>query len=680
VKPFRSCILALLPLVIGTAWAQDFSAQPSIWAGKPDGNAFDKIENDHLAAAQRAIDALVAVKAPRTIDNTLKLFDEAVMQLDSAAYLSGLMEQVHPEEAFRNKATAMVAKTNAAQTALSLNREVYRALAHLDLSGSDSATHYYVQRQLLEFRLAGVDRDDATQTKLKKLQDDLIKEQSAFERNISDGENSIAVTDPADLQGLPQDYIERHKPGANGKIQISTTYPDFYPVMKFAKSDELRRRLNLASDTRAYPKNTAVLKAMMGTRYEIATLLGYSSWADYNAQDKMIRSGANIAKFISDLDAAAQPTMQRELAMLLEAKQKVHPGASEIWDYENWYYPEQVRRSKFDFDSQAVRPYFPYQQVKQGILDTAAKLFHVTFRQEQNAPAWEAAVETWDVLDNGKPIGRFYLDMHPRTGKYSHAAQFPLLDGVHDKQLPEAALVCNFPAPTATDPGLMEIGDVTTFFHEFGHLMHHILGGQQHWAGIAGISMENDFVEAPSQMLEELIRSPAVLAGFAKHYKSGEPIPADLVARMNRAAAFGRAGFVARQNALSAISYDIYKTKPADVDLDKVSEDDYVRYGAIHRTPGTHMYDSFGHLANYSSMYYTYMWDKEIALDFYAQFDVRNPFAGETSIRYRQHVLEPGGSMSANDLVKGFLGRAQNMTAFKAWMSEQFAGSATKGP
>jgi thimet oligopeptidase len=677
VKPLRSCILTLLPLVTGALWAQDFSAQPSIWAGKPDGNAFDKIESDHLAAAQRAIDALVAVKAPRTIDNTLKLFDEAVMQLNSAAYLAGLMEQVHPEEAFRNKATAMVAKANAAQTALSLNREVYRSLSHLDLSGADPATHYYVQRQLLEFRLAGVDRDDATQAKLKKLQDDLTREQSAFERNISDGEASIAVTDPADLQGLPQDYIERHKPAANGKIEISTTYPDFNPVMKYAKSDELRRRLNLASDTRA-PKNTVVLKEMMVTRYEIATLLGYSSWADYNAQDKMIRSAANIAKFISDLDAAVRPAMQRELAMLIEAKQKAHPGATEIWDYENWYYPEQVRRAKFDFDSEAVRPYFPYQQVKRGILDTAAKLFRVTFRQEQNAPAWDATVETWDVLDHGKPIGRFYLDMHPRAAKYSHAAQFPLLDGVRGKQLPEAVLVCNFPAPTATDPGLMEIGDVTTFFHEFGHLMHHILGGQQRWAGISGISMESDFVEAPSQMLEELIRSPAVLAGFAKHYKTGEPIPSELVARMNRAATFGRAGFVARQNAFSAMSYDIYKTKPADVDLDKVAEEDYMRYGAMHRTPGTHMYDSFGHLAGYSSMYYTYMWDKEIAVDFYAQFDGRNPFAGDTSIRYRQKVLEPGGSMSANDLVKGFLGRAQNMTAFKAWMGEEFVEGPAK--
>jgi thimet oligopeptidase len=223
----------------------------------------------------------------------------------------------------------------------------------------------------------------------------------------------------------------------------------------------------------------------------------------------------------------------------------------------------------------------------------------------------------------------------------------------------------------------MEIGDVETFFHEFGHLMHHILGGQQQWAGVSGISMEMDFVEAPSQMLEELIRSPAVLATFARHYKTGEPIPAELVARMNRASAFRRAGSVATQNAFSALSYDIYKTKPEDVDLDKVTDDDMRRYTVMKFSPGTHFYASFGHLAEYSSAYYTYMWDKVIAEDFYAQFDAANPVAGDAPMRYRHLVLEPGGSMSANDLVKNFLGRAQNTVAFKRWMSAEFADSPT---
>jgi len=251
----------------------------------------------------------------------------------------------------------------------------------------------------------------------------------------------------------------------------------------------------------------------------------------------------------------------------------------------------------------------------------------------------------------------------------------PVLDGIRGKQLPEAILICNFPAPTASDPGLMEYGDVQTFFHEFGHLMHWILGGQQQWAGVSGITMESDFVEAPSQMLEELIRSPQVLASFAHHYQTGEPIPADLVARMNHASAFGRAGWVSRQNCYTAISFDVYKAKPQDVDLDAVYHDDASRYSLSSTSPDTHPYDAFGHLAGYSSAYYTYLWDKVIAEDFFAQFDPHNPLAGDTPMRYRRLVLEPGGSVSANDLVKNFLGHEQNTTAFEHWMGEEFQDS-----
>jgi thimet oligopeptidase len=285
-------------------------------------------------------------------------------------------------------------------------------------------------------------------------------------------------------------------------------------------------------------------------------------------------------------------------------------------------------------------------------------------------------VETYLVIDGGKPVGRFYLDMHPRDGKFSHAEMVPVLDGLRGKQLPEATLVCNFPAPTKDDAGLMTYDDVTVFFHEFGHLMHHILGGQQQWAGISGISMEADFGEAPSQMLEEWIRSPQVLAKFAKHYQTGEPIPAELVTRMNRASAFGRGAWVSRQNNYSAISYNIYKGKPEDVDLDAVTMDAERRYTLLTPLPGTHQWASFGHLAGYSSAYYTYLWDKVIAEDFFLQFDHKNLLAGDAPKRYRKLVLEPGGSMSANDLVKNFLGRPHSMVALQTWMAEEFADPA----
>jgi thimet oligopeptidase len=662
-------------ILCAAAQAQTASvSQPPLWASKPDIPAFEKIENDRLAAAQRAIDTLVAAKGSRTIENTLAPFDEAVRQVNASVYFAMLMQQVHPDAGFRDHATAMLTKASAAQTAINLNRDVDSALAGLDLSHSDPATRYYVQRQLLEFRLAGVDKDDATRARLKKLNDQLTEEQSAFDRNISDDKRTVEVASAGELEGLPQDYIDRHKPGADGKIRVTMDYPDMFPALTFAKSDALRRSLFLAFDTRAYPKNRDVLVSMMKTRYEIASLIGHPSWADYSAADKMIVKGRNIADFIEQVNGVARPLAQREFQMLLAEKQKIDPGAKDLVEYERYYYDELVRRAKYDFDSQSVRPYFPFAQVKQGILDAAAELFQVSFQQEPNVPAWDPAVETWLVLDHGSVIGRFYLDLHPRSGKFSHAEMAPVLDGIRGQQLPEAILVCNFPVPTASDPGLMDYGDVETFFHEFGHLMHHILGGQQQWAGISGISMESDFVEAPSQMLEEWIRSPQVLAKFARHYKTGEPIPADLVSRMNRASAFGRGDWVLRQNYFSAVSYDIYKSKPQDIDLDAVCRDDLARYTLFKFLPNTHMYAAFGHLAGYSSAYYTYLWDKVIAEDFFQQFDHQNLLAGEAPMHYRHVVLEPGGSESANDLVKHFLGRRQNMVALQHWMAEEFDG------
>jgi thimet oligopeptidase len=262
--------------------------------------------------------------------------------------------------------------------------------------------------------------------------------------------------------------------------------------------------------------------------------------------------------------------------------------------------------------------------------------------------------------------------MSPRPGKFSHAEMVPVLDGIRDKQLPEAALVCNFPAPTPTDPGLMSLSDVETFFHEFGHLMHWILAGRQPWAGIGGLTMEADFGEAPSMMLEDLVRSPLVLGSFARHWQTGAAIPADLIATANRASAFGRGGYVAQQTAFSAISYDLYKGDPAPVDLDAVTDRAMRTHVLYTPSPATHMWAAFGHLGGYSSAYYTYMWDLEIAQDFWSQFDAADPLKGDAPMRYRRTVLEPGGSMPANELVRSFLGRPQNMTALLRWMGKEF--------
>ena len=679
-RTFQRCVISIFTIALANlAAAQtdaprqlDITLQPPLWSSKPDIPAFERLENRRLAAAQQAIAQITRVTGARTIANTLIPYDEANRQLNAAQYFSSIMEAVHPDAKFRDHATAMTRRIHGIATDLSLNREVYLALSQMDLANADDVTRYYVNRQLLEYRLGGVDRDDATRARLKQLNDELTSQTSAFDRNINDDQKTIQLAGPQDLEGLPKDFLDRHKPKQDGTITLSTDYADYFPSMKFAKSDALRRKLMLAFQTRAYPKNRDVFMEILKSRYEIANVLGYKSWADYDAADKMIGSGAGIADFIRRLNQSVRPTAAREFDMLLAEKRKTHPAATDIGMHEKSYYQELLRRAQFDFDSQSVRPYFPFARVQQGILDTAASLFHVSFQRERNVPAWHPSVETWDVIDHGRIIGRFYLDMHSRPGKYTHDEMAPVLDGVLGKQLPEAVLICNFPNPTAADPGLMEYDDVEGFFHEFGHLMHMILGGQQPWAGISGISMEADFVEAPSQMLQNWLRSPEVLSSFARHYQTGEPIPVDLVARMNRAAAFGRATFVSLQNSFTALSYDVHKGAPQEVDLDTIARDEDLKYTDFTPLQGTREFASFGHLSGYSSRYYTYMFDLVIAQDFFSQFDSANLLNDATAMRYRKAVLEPGGSMSANDLVKGFLRRPQNMSAFEKWLGQEF--------
>ncbi len=648
--------------------------QPSVWAAKPDLPGFDKIVDEHLTAADRSVQVLLAVKGNRTVENTLQPFDDAVREIDTAVNLANLVAQVHPDATFRDRGTAANVKGSAALTAIKLNPDVYHALASIDLARADAQTRHYVERQLLLFRLAGVDQSPAVRAELKTLNDVLTEQTSAFDRNISDDEQHVQHVSvaPVELDGLPADFLARHPVGADGKVAIIAAGPDRTAVLSFAKSAGLRRELLTAGLGRGYPKNKAVLAEMLKTRERIAALLGYSNWTDYFAADKMIGTGAHIGDFIASVAAAVRPLTEREYAMVLAEKRKDEPTASGLTFDEFLYYQERVRRSTYDFDSQSALPYLPFDRVKQGMLDTAGALFQVGFEREPDAPVWDPAVESWLVRDHGRVIGRIYLDLHPRMGK-GLPGMSPILDGVLGRQLPEAILISNAPAPSAGDPALMMDENVRNLFHEFGHAMHHVLGGQQRWAGISGLAMEDDFFEVPSTMLENLTRNPQVLAGFARHYQTGEVIPKELAQCLNRASAFGRGNSVEGQLVMAAISYDLHRVPAATVDPDRITREDVLRYRLMPPLPDDHVWAGFSHLSGYSSAVYTYLWDWIIALDFYQQFDTERPFSGDTAMRYRKTVLEPGGSKPANDLVRAFLGRPQNAAALERWIQEEFA-------
>jgi thimet oligopeptidase len=635
-----------------------------------------------LAAHEAALAALLAVQAPRTPANSLRHFDEAIEQLSLAGAQAGVLNSVAADKAVRDQAQLEAQRVAITGSALSLNRQVYDALSAIDLTGATPATQHFLQRTLLGYRLAGVDKDQATRDRLQALHEKATHLSLDFSRNIQEGGKTIEAT-PAELDGLPADYIARHPvqnngSDAEGRITITTDQPDMQPVMTFAASAALRERMFLAYNTRAYPANRQILIDLLATRQEIATILGFRSWADLATADQMMGSAANVRTFLSKLDEASRDGARQEHELIMDFARRRQPDLEAIDITSRAYWYEQFRRSAFDFDSQSVRPFFPYPQVEAGVLETAARLFKIEFRRAA-AAGWHSDVSVFDVIEEGQPVGRFYLDMHPREGKDKWFSAAPIVTGVRGRALPEAALICNFPKGDEKDPGLLQYNDVVTYFHEFGHLMHAILGGQTEWAGLSGFATEGDFIEVPSQMLEEFFRDEKLLQAFAKHYETGEILPAETIRKMKLAGAFGRADWVRAQLYYTTLSLDLHdpeSTNPAPValDLDTIARRLYESLQPWTWLEGNRMYASFGHLTGYSSNYYTYAFDKVIALDFFAQFDPADLLGCNAGSRYRKTVLEQGGSKPGRQMVRDFLGRDEEFQPFSNWLNEEFEG------
>ena len=627
-----------------------------------------------LAAHESALAALLAVAGARTPENSLRHFDAAIEQLSLAGAQAGILNSVAADKAVRDQAQMEAQRVAMAGSALSLNRAVYDALVAISLDGASAATKHYVGRTLLGYRLSGVDKDEATRDRLHALHDKATQLSLAFSRNIQEGGKTVEAA-PEELEGLPADYIARH-PAQKGKsgaerVTLTTDPPDMMPVMTFAASAELRKKMFLAYNTRAYPANRQLLLDLLATRQEIASVLGFRSWADLATADQMMESAANVRTFLAKLDEASREGARDEHAQVLAFARDRQPELSEIDITSRGYWYEQFRRTKYDFDSQSVRPYFPYARVEAGVLETATKLFKVEFRPS-TAPAWHEAVSVYEVFEGGRLVGRFYLDMHPREGKNKWFSATPVVAGVRGRVLPEAGLICNFPAPEETDPGLLQYSDVVTFFHEFGHLMHALLGGHTEWVGLSGFATEGDFIEVPSQMLEEFFRDEKLLQVFAKHYETGETLPSALIRSMKRAGAFGRADWVRTQLYYTTLSLNLHDQDPAGIDPDVMTRELYASFQPWTWLEGSKMYASFGHLTGYSSNYYTYMFDKVIALDFFGQFDPKDLLSGDAGERYRRTVLEQGGSKPAKELVRDFLGRGEEFAAFSKWLNEEF--------
>ena len=612
--------------------------------------------------------AIEAFDGDPTVDNYYVPLDSLISSATTLQSHASSLSRVHPDPDLRAAGEACDLLINKFFSDLSLSRPVYDGVGAIDTSNADAETRHSVEKTLLSYRLSGVDKDDETRERIRALNEEIAAIGQEFDRNIRGDVRYLELDSVDDLAGLPDDYIAARPPNEDGKILISTQYPDVLPFFEYAESDALRKEMVMLFRSRAYPQNEPVLRKLIEARYELAQLVGFDNYAELVTADKMSGSPQRVAEFLSDLKEYTTEAQDAEYAILLARLQQEQPDAERLESWQNSFIRSKVRREQYDVDTRVVRQYFNYDASRDGILTLVQDLFGVSIVPWETE-TWHEDVEAFELRDGDEVLGRFYLDMHPREDKYQHAAMFPFVNGIAGKQLPIAGLVCNFPRGT----GPMQHSQVVTFLHEFGHLLHWMFAGHQDYMNTSGITTEWDFVEAPSQMLEEWIWDYETISVFAKN-ADGEVLPKDLFDRMLAARDFGLGMGTRGQLAYAGTSLGLYDRDPVEVDFDEHTANMARTFTKFEPLEGTHSWASFGHLNGYSAIYYTYQWSKAIATDMFTRFDEGGMRNSETAQAYRSKVLEAGGSRPAEQSVVDFLGRPISFETY----ADRLRGGAAK--
>ncbi len=644
-----------------------------------------KLCNESLTTANGKLEGVRALKdaAPEalTYEAVLGAIDDARLAIKNGGDFSSLMAVSHPDAATRKAAEECEPKTGSFETSFFLDAGIaatvkrYSALVKEGKAKAPPSPEAarVLEHLLRDYRRNGLDLAEAEQKRLRELNAEITRVGQDFDANLAQSTAFIEAT-PKDLEGLPASYMDAHKPGPNGKIRVTTDYPDYFPVLQYAKNRSFALELYKKFDNRAADKNVQLLEKLLVLRQEKAKLLGYPTWADYVIEPRMAKNPRTVASFLEGLRAHIAKKGEEEMREFRDMHAKLGGLRSDpLPPSDRTYLEDQVRKAKYGLDSKEVSQYFEVTQVKKGILEITSKLFGVSYRAA-DVPKWHPDVEPMEILDgSGKVLGRFYFDLYPREGKYKHAAVFSIRDTKRladgSRLMPIAAIECNFPKPGGPGPALMSHQDATTFFHEFGHVLHHLLS-ETETVTFAGTSVARDFVESPSQMLEEWAWSKETLAVFARHHETGTPLPDALHTKMLRARGFGRALMTQRQLFLAALD-QAYHTRPQPQDTTKVLEEIQEAYTPFKYVPGTHFQGTFGHLVGYDAGYYGYQWALSIARDLFTRFEGSSMLDPKTAGEYRTMVLAKGGSMDEAELVKGFLGRPPSDLAYKRFLSDQ---------
>ncbi len=524
---------------------------------------------------------------------------------------------------------------------------------------------HLLKEHLIQFKRNGLELSPEKKELYTQKKKRLIELESQFSKALVEWEESVTLT-PAELEGMPESYIKALKKDEKGDYRVDLDYPHYFPFMENGKNAEARRKLQFRFDNRGGEKNRAYLQEAIQLRHELAQLLGYPTHAAFVLDRRMAKEPKKVEEFLDRLNAKLQPKGKEDLKVMGKLKQKDVPGETAIHSWDWRYYENQLKKTQYQIDNEAIREYFPMQVVLKGMFEIYQTLLGVTF-EESVGPVWHESVKRYAVKEGGNTLAYFYLDLYPRTGKYEHAAAFTLLsgfalaDGGYFK--PRAAMVANFKAPTADQPSLLAHSEVETLFHEFGHLMHQVLT-KARFATFSGTSVKTDYVEAPSQMLENWVWDENALKKLSGHYQDvTKPLPSDLIQKMIAAKLANSGIRYLRQ--LTFAKIDMAYHQQPKVDTTAI----YKKYSAevmlIPIQEGTMPEAGFGHLmGGYDSGYYGYLWSEVFAQDMFTRFEKEGVLNPKVGIDYRRWILEQGGEQEPFVLIKGFLGREPNEEAF----------------
>jgi thimet oligopeptidase len=633
---------------------------------------------DAIAKANAALDQIGSQDLSKvTFKSTVIALDDATYQAGLAANRATIIKETNINPAMRSAGENAVKTFQDWAVGIDYREDVYKAIkafadTHPKLTGEDEKL---LRETLRDYRRAGLELPPDQRKEVEQLRKELSKLGTDFDSNVVKATAPVMFT-KADLDGLPDSFFASPgiKAGDDVYAVMANVTWQFNTVEENAKSEATRKQLYVIRETLAKDTNIPVLNQMLALRNKIALRLGYKSWDDYQTEVKMAKSGANAEKYINDLVMGSQPKFDSEVAELqkLKAAETNDPNTPiKVWDWR--YYSNQRNKQKYAIDKEALRVYFPFQKALDGMFNIYQNIFGLKFEKIAAPYKWIDDLQLYLVTDSatGEPLGMFYLDMFPREGKFNHFAQFDIVSGklLSDGkyQRPTVALLCNFPPATGDKPSLLTHQDVETLFHEFGHALHSIVTRAK-YGRFAGTHVPGDFVEAPSQMLQNWVWDKKVLDTFAADYRdSSKKIPAEIVKKMNDTKLANAGVLYRRQFAFASLDLALHEQHPEDASYDCVAiSNPTLEKVFLPIDPSTTFVSYFGHLNGYDAGYYGYAWADAIAADMATVFEKAKDgyLDKQAGMKLRREIYEPGDSRDVNVSVEKFLGRKQSVEPF----------------